>query len=153
MSEIPKITYSGIEILYSESRNVWLFTLNGRDRHADTLSNAKAAINKPTPQQKIPFKRFKALLRHPYFTTRWDEVEVTGLGESSCRGDARVWIVRGFNRERSLERLASLVADNDANRVTLSAITELNTTILGIEADREVLVKKLIKIVPPEHLV
>ena len=56
------VTYRDIAITYDEQKDKWFFTLRGRDRSADSLANAKKAIDAPPPKEEKPFERFEGMV-------------------------------------------------------------------------------------------
>jgi hypothetical protein len=58
------VVYRDIEITYDKYKNKWFFTLRGHDRSAETLINAKKAIDVPPPKEEKSFKRFEAWYRN-----------------------------------------------------------------------------------------
>lgn len=80
MNDTLKTTYGGVEIVYRDAENDWLFTLRGRERTASSLQLAKDAIDKPETK-KNEFKRFTAFLKD-YSCCPW-QVEVTGTAARS----------------------------------------------------------------------
>ena len=60
MSEQVKVTYEGIEIVLDEDNNRWYWTQDGRDRSAETLANAKKAIDTPAKERKPKFEPITA---------------------------------------------------------------------------------------------
>lgn len=108
--------YAGITITYDESRNVWVFEKNGRERSSGSLALAREAIDKPDPVEKKPFARVKAWKRnHP----GWHLVDVTSvIGDGGPQGS--YWIMDG--KHRSKERGYSLYAHTAHNRDTIQKI-------------------------------
>ena len=143
-NQVSTIQYNGVEITYSEDRDVWLFTLNGRDRHASTLKNAKAAIDKPAPQDRVPFKKYTAFASTAYVKCGFQHVTVTGAGDHYY-GRERVWIVNQSNK-RSLECLAYLYCDNEENQKTIADLSAISSEIALLDQRRDVLRNKMIPI-------
>ena len=50
-------TYGGIEIVYNEDENKWVFELHGRERKMDSLTQAKEAIDRSVAEKSEPFQR------------------------------------------------------------------------------------------------
>lgn len=116
----PTSTHQGIEIVYRESDNRWVFTLRGRERSAESLANAKAAIDKPEPKKKSDkFTPVEAWFDGHRWGGRgeWKKVTVTSIAESYVRvsdcGD--VWIKDGKERSKqSADRIYPVGEANDA---------------------------------------
>ena len=60
MSEVST-TYKGVEIAYHEDDNKWRYELHGKERSAETLTNAKKSID-TQPKEKTDFTPQQALL-------------------------------------------------------------------------------------------
>lgn len=116
MSEVVKTTHRGIEISYNETKNTWHFTLRGRDRTAETLANAKAAIDKPDPSGKKPFERIKAIMTE--YGTNFLEGEITSIAENGY-GRQYVWFTTE-PRGRRKELLSLMRADTAENRALMA---------------------------------
>jgi hypothetical protein len=117
-----KTTYRSIEIEYSEDRNLWCFTLDDKDRTAQTLANAKKAIDAPGRKK---FDRFEAY-RQEWAGCGYEVVTVTGLTENS----EYVWISRNgkgshrYHKQREKVGLYSLYVHDDANRRIIDEMSE-----------------------------
>lgn len=126
-------TYSDIAISYNEDRDMWEFTLNGKDRSAKSLANAKAAIDKPEPKEKKfePIPAFKL--------DRWGSNKpVHGSITSVCENNGYsssvyVWFVAG--KQRSKEDTRSLFTPSESN---LALVKE----IYALRKEEETLSKK-----------
>lgn len=127
MSEI-KHTYDGIEIEYLEALNKWQFTLRGRERIVDSLAEAKAAIDKPTPVKKPDFERIRAYYRPSYSYGKYEVVEVTSIAaqghswrsvENGC-----VWIV-DKQKERNKVDVQRVFPVNEWNSVIIQKVEKL----------------------------
>jgi hypothetical protein len=121
--EIVKTTYSGVEIVYWESDNKWRFTLRGRERSAETLLNAKAAIDKPAPEEKAkPFEKVNAIKCNSYDTIYG---QVTSIAEKNrYSSQTEVW----FTSEklgRRKEALSDLREDTPENRALLAEAAKI----------------------------
>jgi len=94
--DAPTCTYRDILITYDETRDKWLFVLRGKERSADTLANAKKAIDAPPPKDDH-FRRFEAWYNYGGYGANYHPVTVTSMTESG-----RFWIT--YTRNRSKER-------------------------------------------------
>jgi hypothetical protein len=120
-----KTTYRGIEVEYSEDRNLWCFTLDDKDRTAQTLANAKKAIDAPATERK-KFDRFEAY-HQGWAGSGYEVVTVTGLAESE-----HVWISRNKRSHRQRREkvgLYSLYVHDDANRQIIDEMSETTKQI------------------------
>lgn len=104
-----KTTYKRIEIEYQEDRNVWTFTLRGRDRYAVSLKSAKEAIDKPAPKEEKPFTRVEG-----YIMDRWEGVKavtVTSVAEKAY-DNTYFWIK---NAEGNRSKEYGVILKNEKN--------------------------------------
>jgi hypothetical protein len=127
VSEQVKTTYGGVEIGYDEDRDKWVFELNGRERSAETLLNAKKAIDaKPPAKGKDAFKRFEAYKAEGYRSSRYSVVTVTSIAEATSRynrGEIECWILD--KKDRSKVAAARLYKINEANDVRIATLKRL----------------------------
>jgi hypothetical protein len=142
-----------VEIRYSESDNNWTYTLRGKERRAETLANAKKAIDAPLPKDKKAFKQFDAYV-HTAFSkgSPLAKVTVTGIVYSKYRRD-QVYIKyhnadsgrrRGRNTVcRNTAYISSLLAITPENEAIVAKLEELQTQRNNIEAEMENQGKKL----------
>jgi len=83
-----KTTYREIEITYQEQENNWLFELRGKERTAESLTAAKAAIDAPPPKEKDSFDKIEAWV---YEGNTFKRCTVTS--KAHCRyDDNRYWV-------------------------------------------------------------
>ena len=116
---MDKITvkYSGVGIEYIESSDRWRFELDGRERHADTLKNAKAAIDAPPKTKKQPFQRFEAYKFDHWSSEGFVKVTVTSYAEprsySNHVSDAWITNAKGDREKVSLSILIKVTPANE----------------------------------------
>jgi|SRR5215831_4744383 len=115
-----------IEIRYDEGGNDWRFTLRGKDRSAQTLENAKAAIDAPVRENKRVFKKFEAFLRSGYSNDRGlERVTVTGLvGTRGFHSSGKAWI-RNSHGRRDTAYINALMQMTPENEALVKQIDEL----------------------------
>jgi hypothetical protein len=119
-----KTTYKGVEVIYAEQDDRWLFTIDGRDRSAETLTNAKCAIDAPPPANKRPFKKIEAYKRKPSYSHSdgFEAVVITGIAESKY-GTKYAWVSNPTGRQkREKVALSELYARTTANGETIKAL-------------------------------
>jgi hypothetical protein len=122
MSDI-KTTYNGVEITYDEGRDRWVYTLNGRERSAESLTKAKAAVHRPPA--KAEQKRWEAFdaFYAPWYDRTLRPVRVTSVAQKTgWQKNEQVWIVNNGRREKVDSTL--LFAVTDANRQRINEIRE-----------------------------
>jgi hypothetical protein len=112
MSDHPKTTYCGIEIILNERTEHWHFLLRGKERCSSTLALAKAAIDAPPPANKKPFTRQRAYRKH--YALGWGEVEVTSIADSGY-ASARMFWVTSHDKRREKVTNSDLFAKTKAN--------------------------------------
>lgn len=146
MAKEIAVVHNDIKITYNENTNKWKFELRGRERSENSLTDAKAAIDKPAPKKQKPFTRIKAW--HISYSTI-TPCEVTSIAEPTRRGDQQVWIVmESANRfkdkgERSKESACEIVPSNEKNDAAVKAILEKRAEAARINAIAEELEEKL----------
>jgi len=131
MSEQPAVTYSykNILITYDEDKDVWRFNLRGREKSAKSISNAKAAIDAPPPENEKPFERIQCW--HNDYGSGYEVVTVTSLVED---GYSKLgWITRK-DKTRSRYRLTDLYPVNEHND---KVIAQLKTMMEEINLLRQ----------------
>ena len=116
--------YDGVKITYDEKANLWRFTLRGRDRSAESLANAKQAIDKPVPEEKAkPFKRIPAIKVESYVPNFYFG-EITSIAETPRYSNrVEVWFTRPDGRRK--EDLTNFVADTPENRAVIGEAEKL----------------------------
>lgn len=151
MNEIKaalKITYDGIEIEYLEDKNVWRFELRGRERRANSLLEAKTAIDRPVKEKPAKeFERFEAHLTHGYMDHRQRQVvTVTSVADAN-----HVWISsEDKNRlsgrieiDRSKKHITDLWAITPENRKLWEEFDAIGKTIKHLESKRAAILKRI----------
>lgn len=128
MSKSKPITveHDGTTITYDERRNVWAFTLRGRDRSSESLAKAREAIDKPVKEKKSEtFKPFEAWFGGGWSSNDFRKVTVTGIAERTYRYASRneVWI-RDKNA-RSKQDADSVYPVSEHNDPVIEALLEL----------------------------
>ena len=147
------VEYGGIEIEYLEDVNKWQFELRGRERKADSLKAAKAAIDKPDPKAKKSFVPIPAWMRSSRFNDEegWVKVTVTSVADKSDRGlygrREELWIVN--NGKRSKERADRFHADTPENAAIRAEIDRLTEVIAAAETKRGEIEQDLTRIELP----
>lgn len=114
---MPEIQYTHEEtaITYDEGRNVWTFTLRGRDRSAESLAKAKEFIDRPIPAEKAkPFEKISAWKSN--YSDAPENVEVTGIAEGTRYGRGpQVWIKDSDGKRQKQSVLGILYASDEKN--------------------------------------
>ena len=147
MSDTISVKYSGAEITYDENKNKWVFELNGNERKAESLANAKAAIDKPRPKEKKAFEPIPV-----YFSnfSEYKEAHITSIADNSdYRGGNYCWIVCG--RERSKESASRLFARNEKNAKIIAEIKAHEKDLETIRKRSDKLVEQLELAALPER--
>lgn len=120
------VTHQGINIVYRESDNKFVFELRGRERSVDSLREAREAINKPAPKDKKEFKRIDAW--YSSYRERYTKVQVTSIVDG--RFD-ECWIADGKNRSKT--RLSSVYPCGPKNDEVVAKVNALKDDIQRIE--------------------
>lgn len=142
----PTTTYRGVEITYNEHSDSWLFTLRGRDKTASSLTNAKAAIDKPAPKENN-FVKFRAWLALGYDDFDLKEATVTGdAGVNFRRQDVWIKDAQGTRRKVSLD---SVFADTPDNIAAMARMKEQNEIVKAARKSRYDLKEKMEKATLP----
>ena len=96
---VPSVVHHSIAITYSEHKNWWVFTKDGRERHASTLALAKEAIDKPDTEQKKPFNKVECWFED--HGEGYVKVTVTNIADSPAwRSHPEFWIIKGKDRSK-----------------------------------------------------
>lgn len=128
-----KTIYKDTEITYDENRNVWTFTLLGRDRKAESLANAKVSIDKLAAQEKAKaFDPVPAILVE--YGGKHTFGKITSIAESGDDG-TYVWFSADGNRRK--HRISDLTADLPANRQLLAEAAALGREIDTLRKKRD----------------
>ena len=112
MTDVASIVWHGVEVTYSESDNRWEFAIGGRDRSAETLANAKKAIDAPEAKANT-FKRVDAIL-WKYFASP-EKRTLTGEAERSRFNKGRQFWSVDAKKKREMVDHGDLYADTAAN--------------------------------------
>lgn len=146
----PEITveHNGIIIHYNETLNRWEYNLRNRDRWAETLAKAKAAIEKPPPEEKKQFKRVECWFYKGQWDGGWKRVTVTSVAETTYGRDY-VWVSDG--ERRSKERAKDLYPCGFQNDPKIAKSTELLKQISEIRKEEEKLRARLTPLEIPEE--
>lgn len=140
--------YKKVEITYDESRNLWCFTLRGKDRSASSLANAKETIDKPAPKDSVPFTKIEAWHFEYGNTPRW--AVVTGLGEKNWGSGTYVWLTK--DKKRSKERVeGSVFPQNSTNDAICAQIIEKEKQRETLSTEIHKLKSKLLPLVLPKN--
>jgi len=123
------ITHRGVEITYDEEANKWRFELRGRERSAESLANAKKAIDAPSPKDKtkVAAARFQAyqLERYGFDGSKVTTVTVTSMAESARYGrDPDFWVTSSRGGREKVSR-SELLKVNTANDALLETLKQL----------------------------
>lgn len=150
-----KTKHSGIEIVYDEASDRWLYELRGKERSSDTLALAKVAIDAPPPKDKKPFAKVRA------YWVKWGEIlsgTVTSIAQQSRYGSTgtQVWFVHDDKkqwRKREKVRLAEICPMTDENTASVQRVEEIERQIADLEKEATAIkdaMKRLV-IEPKQH--
>lgn len=145
------VKYGGVNIEYVESSNKWRFELEGRERHAESLTNAKAAIDAPPKPKKKPFKRFE-VFKFRQWRDEFQKVTVTSFTDNHYGGiNDEAWVTfPDGSREKC--RLHELVEITPANDMLIIEISKLAKSIADLRVKKEALTGKLTYLKIPKEL-
>lgn len=136
-------THKEIEIVYDEQYDKWRFTLRGKDRSADTLANAKKAINAPAPKEDN-FHRFEAWYGSSYGDV-FRRVTVTSMTETG-----RYWISYEekhpsgrTSKERTQAGLLNIFPCNPENDAVVARLKAKSKEIEALRVELEAIRKEL----------
>jgi len=118
MSHEPvRTSYRDIAITLDEETNRWIYTVNGRERKANNLTNARQAIDKTLSEvEKAAKKKFEPIEVY-YQDSYWDRiipiVTLTSIVEDETLIVKEVWVSGKFGRRKvRVERCFSITDDN-----------------------------------------
>jgi len=148
MSELKvavTIQYSGVAVEYLEDLNKWRFELRGRERNAESLTQAKEWIDKPEPEKKASknFKRFDVVhagrYSGPHKRNR-SVVTVTSIASDRYRNEANnpstAWVLKA-NGERAKEGVYTLYPIHETNTKKWEEYDRLTVEGERIEAEKQ----------------
>ena len=139
-TEAIKVMHNDVLITYEERRDVWTFSLRGRERSADSLAKAKEAIDK-VPKEKNKFERVKVYGSPSYSSGFKLEIgEITSLCEKTY-GSQQAWTVFGKDREKAL--CSNLFPVTPNNTAIVEKILQLNKEIEQLTHKRDEWRRKL----------
>jgi hypothetical protein len=151
-----KQTYLGIEIGYDEKENRWDFELRGRERHSESLTKAKEAIDAPMPEGKKAFKRIAAFMfPHDggYYSSSKKEFtpcQITSIADSNYGYE--LWVVSGAGyKERSKRRADSVVLDTPGNVKLIQEWLKLDQQMQQVIKDKEMIAKAMVHVNPKDY--
>jgi len=140
MADKMTVTYHDVSIEYREDNDRWYYELDGRERSAESLANAKKAID-ATPKPKKTFKPFQAYLLR--YGAELQVVTVTSQASETDSWDNSFdfWVtIEGKRRKESGRRLYCI---NDKNDGLMAESAALDKEIKRLTAQREAVLKKL----------
>lgn len=130
------VTYSDIEIVYREDDNRWVFTLRGRERSAESLALAKAAIDRPEPKKKggnfTPVEAWYDGSGYGASINGFRRVTITSIAEVFSRygSGAEVWIKdKGGRSKVGADRVYPVGEPNDAVVEQLNDLAKASDTL------------------------
>jgi hypothetical protein len=147
------VMHNGVTIEYLEEDAKFRFELRGRERKVDTLTQAKAAIDKPEPVKKSAkqFQRVQVLHAGGYGFGGYSKknrivVTITSIAEDQYNRDksnpSTAWTVSATG-ERNKLGVHSLYLINSANDAKWAEFDDLSATVDRLEAKRNKLLKSI----------
>lgn len=149
MSDEPiKKTYRDVEIVYVERDDKWNFTVNGRERNSDSLTQAKESIDRSLDYEKKerPWRPFAAY--HKDYNQDFVPVTVTSVADRGYGSSTYYWISK--NKKRSKESEFELFAATPENEQKIVRWRELGKQIDRLDAEQRKLVEEMERIKAPE---
>lgn len=140
--------YHGVAIEYDEDADRWQFTLDGRERSAGTLANAKKAIDAPVPKDRPKWKPFKAYFSESYSGYEFVEVTVTSVAETDSYRRAEFWI-KNAKQKREKVSADRLFAHSEENATVIACINQLSKEEDEIKSRMRAARQKLIRVSVP----
>lgn len=146
MESALKTTYKGVEIEYNENSDKWTFELDGRERFAQTLTNARAAVDSPERKAKAPFEKFDA-----YKISRWEnkvaKVTVTSFVTETLRTNEAWVTLDGKRMKVDLHELYVISPETDQ---LLAEIRALDKEAEGLRKKSEKKRSEMKNVEPPK---
>lgn len=144
MTDEPiKKTYRDVEIVYVERDDKWNFTVNGRERNSDSLTQAKESIDRSLDYERKerPWKAFAAY--HQDYNRDFEPVTVTSVADRGYESATYFWISKTKNgkKKRSKESEFELFAATPENEQKIARWRELDKEIDRLNAERRQLVE------------
>ena len=144
MKAVVVTQYQGIEIVYDEGSNQWVFTLRGRERAASSLGSAKLIIDKPAPKDKKPFERVRVYLGARYGRFgEYKEGEVTSIAAPGPWQNSSKEVWTTVDGERTKRDARNCYPVNATNTRIVGLIRHAGQTVAKLQAEMERLVQLL----------
>lgn len=146
MQEV-KVTYDGVDIIYSEDKNRWQFELRGRERFSESLAKAKEAIGKSAKSEANKFSPVAAL------AVTYSRIRA-GTITSICELDnssQQVWFVEDKDKVRRKEFLLNMFESSEYNLQLVAEIADLDNEAESLQnkaAKKRQALKKLSLVIP-----
>jgi len=121
-------THGGIVITYDEQQSKFLFTVNGREKSAATLKEAKEKIDTQPKKPKKSFERIECWMGDAW-SSKFERVTVTAIAEGlDYEKNPQVWISnpdpKAFSK-RSKVSVTKIFPCNAVNDVQVEEVAEL----------------------------
>lgn len=141
-------SYKEVVITYSEHRNIWEFTLRGRERHADSLQKAKELIDRK-PKKGSLFQRTDVFTSEGWlgFQHPLKDGIATSIADTKY-GKRRVWVVSG--RDRCCVEVCDVFPNTEHNRLIRNRLDGLRKEVEKLHKQMEHLGSKLKPITLPK---
>lgn len=146
MSEVTT-TYAGVEITYNEDSNRWMFEIDGRERSAETLTNAKKAIDAPERKKAKKFEKSEVWFRD--WSGGWKKVIVTSFIEGHAGKIDHAWINRDGDRRK--ESLSQLFPDTPETVANIERYKALKAEENVIREKSEAIMRTMTRLTAPEE--
>lgn len=145
------VKHGGVDIEYIESSNRWRYELDGRERHADSLQNAKQAIDAPPKEKKKPFKKFQAFFKC-HWQVKFETVTVTSFIDNGYGGFSNQAWITDSEGKRSKEPISKLIADIPKNHVLMSEYKVVAEESEKLRKKLDGIETKFVRVTIPEEL-
>jgi len=121
-------TYRDVEVVYLIDENKWRFTVNGRERTAETLSKARESIDRSlsnvSQKKEQAWKPFEVWHRERY-GDGFKKVLLTSVAEGRSRWDKSAYAWISNNGKRSKEPMSLLFSIDEHNNALVEKIVSL----------------------------
>jgi hypothetical protein len=137
------------EIEYDQSKNLWRFTLHGRERSSESLAKAKEAIDKPVPVKAKPFEEVTAWIKK--WDQGWKKCRITSIADSpSYSSSTWVWVVT--DSARSKQKTEDIYPSCEGNDQLISELQAVDAKIEALNEEKSKLMERLKCYIAPKEL-
>lgn len=131
MSNAVTVLYCDVLVTYEEDRDVWTFSLRGRERSAPSLAKAKESIDKVPAEKKNDFQRVPVYCYNGWSSSAMSKGEITSIAEGRF-STPEVWVV--INGVREKKHASNVFPIGPANDGVVQVLEQLQHELEVVQA-------------------